>query len=114
MRALAEALSRRLALRRGLTAAVVLAAASPLSSGVMAAQGEAMTASGGGVNLKLMPDVEGAPTVPLREAFAFDAHYAQCLIEDNPAAFSMDTYEMGTVVIEAHSFFMAMYAHEVS
>ncbi|MGH2618521.1 MAG: hypothetical protein ACRDJC_25095, partial [Thermomicrobiales bacterium] len=27
---------------------------------------------------------------------------------------SMDTYEMGTVVIEAHAFFMAMYAHEVS
>ena len=72
-----------------------------------------MTASGGGVNLKLMPDVEGNPTVPLREAFSFDAHYAQCLIEDNPAPFSMDTHSMGKVVIEAHSFFMAMYANEM-
>ncbi len=114
MRALAKALSRRLALRRGLTATVALATASPLSRGVIAAQGEAMTASGGGVNLKLMPDAEGAPTVPLRESFSFDAHYAQCIIEDNPAPFSMDTYSMGTVVIEAHSFFMAMYANEIS
>ena len=23
--------------------------------------------------------------VPLRESFGFDAHYAQCIIEDNPA-----------------------------
>ena len=61
-----------------------------------------------------MPDVEGNPTVPLREAFVFDAYYAQCIIEDNPAAFSMDTYSMGRVVIEPHTFFMAMYAHEVS
>jgi len=73
-----------------------------------------MTASGGGVNLKLMPDVEGAPTVPLRESFNFDAYYAQCVIEDNPDAFSMETYSMGKVVIEPHSFFMAMYAHEMS
>ena len=114
MRALGEAFSRRLALRRGLIAAVALTATSPLSRTVLAAQGEAMTASGGGVNLKLMPDVEGAPTVPLRESFHFDAHYAQCIIEDNPDAFSMETYGMGTVVIEPHSFFMAMYATEVS
>jgi hypothetical protein len=33
--------------------------------------------------------------VPLRESFAFDAHYAQCVIEDNPAAFAMDTHSMG-------------------
>jgi hypothetical protein len=114
MRVLAEALSRRLALRRGLAGAVALAAALPLSRGVRAAQGEAMTASGGGVNLKLMPDVEGTPTVPLRESFNFDAYYAQCIIEDNPAAFAMDTYSMGKVVIEPHTFFMAMYAHEIS
>ena len=55
-----------------------------------------------------------APTVPLRESFSFDAHYAQCIIEDNPAAFAMDTYEMGEVVVEAHTFFMAMYANEMS
>src|SRR4029450_9390134 len=73
-----------------------------------------MTASGGGVNLKLMPDVEGDPTVPLRESFAFDAHYAQCIIEDNPDAFAMDTYSMGRVVIDPHSFFMGMYANELT
>ena len=73
-----------------------------------------LTASGGGVNLKLMPDVEGAPTVPLRESFTFDAHYAQCIIEDNPEPFSMETYSMGKVVIDAHSFFMGMYANDVS
>src|SRR5215212_9627030 len=114
MRTLAGVISRRLALRRGLTAAVALTATSVLPRTVMAAQGEAMTASGGGVNLKLMPDVEGAPTVPLRESFTFDAHYAQCIIEDNPEPFSMETYSMGKVVIERHSFFMGMYANEVS
>ena len=61
-----------------------------------------------------MPDVEGAPTVPLRESFMFDAHYAQCIIEDNPEPFSMETYSMGKVVIDAHSFFMGMYANEIS
>ena len=50
----------------------------------------------------------------LRESFSFDAHYAQCIIEDNPADVAMDTFAMGRVVIEAHSFFMAMYATELS
>jgi hypothetical protein len=113
MQVLTEALSRRLALRRGLTAAVVLAAMSPAGR-VIAAQEEKLTASGSGVNLKLMPDAAGDPTVPLRESFSFDAHYAQCIIEDNPAAFSMETFAMGEVVIEPHSFFMAMYANEIS
>src|SRR5215217_8849971 len=94
MRTLAGVLSRRLALRRGLTAVIALTTTSAASGKVIAAQGEAMTASGGGVNLKLMPDVEGAPTVPLRESFTFDAHYAQCIIEDNPEPFSMETYSM--------------------
>ncbi len=44
----------------------------------------------------------------------FDAHYAQCIIEDNAAAFTMETHALGRVVIEAHSFFMAMYATELS
>jgi hypothetical protein len=114
MRTLAGVISRRLALRRGLTAAIALTATSAPPRKVIAAQGEAMTASGGGVNLKLMPDVEGAPTVPLRESFTFDAHYAQCIIEDNPEPFSMETYAMGKVIIDAHSFFMGMYANEVS
>jgi hypothetical protein len=114
MRALAELLSRRQTLRAGLSAAVALAATSVLSRRVAAAHEEKLTASGGGVNLKLMPDVEGAPTVPLRESFTFDAHYAQCIIEDNPEPFSMETFSMGKVVIDAHSFFMGMYANEVS
>ena len=114
MRALAEVLSRRLALRQGLAATAALTATLVLSQRVVAAQEEKLTASGGGVNLKLMPDVEGAPTVPLRESFTFDAHYAQCVIEDNPEPFSMETYSMGKVIIDAHSFFMGMYANEIS
>jgi hypothetical protein len=78
------------------------------------AQEERLTASGAGVNLKLMPDEAGNPTVPLREPFAFDTHYAQCVVEDNPARFAMDTYEMGRVVIEPHQFFMAMYADQIA
>lgn len=72
-----------------------------------------MTASGAGVNLKLMPDPDGALRVPLRESFAFDPIYAQCIVEDNPQRFAMDTYEMGHVVIEPHQFFMAMHADTV-
>jgi hypothetical protein len=108
-------LARRRVLGRGLAALGVLAIGPHLSArATVAAQEEKLTASGGGVNLKLMPDVEGNPTVPLRESFNFDAYYAQCIIEDNPAAFSMDTFSMGPVLIEPHSFFMAMYANEVS
>lgn len=80
----------------------------------VAAQGELFFASGNGVNLKLMPDRDGEPTVPLRELFGFDSYYAQCVIEDNSASFAMDTFEMGRVVVEPHTFFMAMYAHEIS
>ena len=72
-----------------------------------------MTASGAGVNLKLMPDADGAPVVPMRESFAFDPIYAQCIVEDNAERFAMDTFEMGRVVIEPHQFFMAMYADTV-
>jgi hypothetical protein len=78
------------------------------------AQGEQLTASGAGINLKLMPDEAGNPVVPLREPFAFDTHYAQCVVEDNPDRFAMDTYEMGRVVIEPHQFFMAMYADQIA
>ena len=104
--------SRRFALKLGV--AVGLAGGSALTRGRTAAQEEKLTASGGGVNLKLMPDIEDNPAVPLRESFSFDARYAQCIIEDNPEAFSMDTYSMGKVVIEPHSFFMGMYANEVT
>ena len=106
--------SRRFALKLGVAVAGGLAGGAALTRGGTAAQEEKLTASGGGVNLKLMPDVEGAPTVPLRESFMFDARYAQCIIEDNPEPFSMETYSMGKVVIDAHSFFMGMYANEIS
>jgi hypothetical protein len=79
-----------------------------------AAQTTTMTVSGGGVNLKPMQSPDGKGTVPLRELFALDAHYAQCVIEDNPARFAMDTFAMGRVVIEPHTFFMAMYANEIT
>ena len=78
------------------------------------AQAEQLTASGAGVNLKLMPDEAGNPVVPMREPFAFDTHYAQCVVEDNPDRFAMDTFEMGRVVIEPHQFFMAMYADQIA
>lgn len=80
----------------------------------VAAQDERFIASGTGVNLKLMLDRDGEPTVPLRELFGFDPFYAQCVIEDNPTAFAMDTFAMGRVVIDPHTFFMAMYARDIS
>jgi hypothetical protein len=61
-----------------------------------------------------MLDADGQPTVPLRELFGFDSYYAQCVIEDNAERFAMDTFEMGKVVVEPHTFFMAMYANDIS
>lgn len=105
---------RRLALKRGLVAVGGLATGLGLVGARSAsAQAEHLTVSGGGVNVKQMPAAEGNGTVPLRESFAFDAHYAQCIVEDNPAAFAMDTHDMGRVVIAEHSFFMAMYSHDM-
>ncbi|HEU5433768.1 MAG TPA: hypothetical protein VFU81_19015 [Thermomicrobiales bacterium] len=66
------------------------------------------------MNLKMMPSADGEGTIPMRESFAFDAHYAQCVVEDVAARFAMDTFGMGRVVIEPHRFFMAMYANDVS
>jgi hypothetical protein len=60
-----------------------------------------------------MPSPDGLASVPLRESFSFDAHYAQCIVEDNGAAFAMDTHELGRVVIKPHAFFMAMYSQEM-
>src|SRR6266508_4627206 len=94
---------RRPALKRILAIAAGLAAGvGSTSLHVASAQPESLTASGSGVNVKQMPSPDGGAMVPLRESFAFDAHYAQCIIEDNPAAFAMDTHSMGRVVIEAH------------
>jgi hypothetical protein len=72
------------------------------------------TASGGGVNLKLMPDPEtGEPTIPMHEVFSFDRNHALCRVETNPQAFKMQTHEMGEVVIEAHQFYMSMVATSI-
>lgn len=79
-----------------------------------AAQVEQMTVSGGGVNVKQMPAPTGDDTVPMRESFSFDSQYAQCIVEDNPSAFAMDTYKLGRVVIEPHAFFMAMHSHDMA
>jgi hypothetical protein len=104
---------RRQLVRLGAAAgggSILAAAAIPMRVG---AQEVLMTASGAGVNLKLMPNESGNPIVPMRESFAFDPIYAQCIVEDNAERFAMDTFEMGRVVIEPHTFFMAMYADSV-
>lgn len=67
------------------------------------------TASGGGVNIKMMPHPEtGEMSVPLAEVFSFDRNHALCRVDTNPEAFVMPTYEMGDVVVEPHQFFMSM------
>lgn len=72
------------------------------------------TASGGGVNLKFMPNPRtGAPTVPLQEVFSFDRNHAICRVDTNPQAFKMATYQLGDVVVPAHRFFMSMAATTV-
>ena len=102
------ALGRLLAAGAGVVTGLGLAGTRPAR-----AQAEQLTVSGGGVNVKSMPSPDGGGTVPLRESFSFDAHYAQCIIEDTPASFAMDTHAMGRVVIVAHQFFMAMYSDEM-
>ncbi|MHB8620310.1 MAG: RnfABCDGE type electron transport complex subunit D, partial [Chloroflexota bacterium] len=72
--------------------------------------GRSYVASGGGVNLKYVPDKSGKPTIPLRESFSFDRYHVMCIVEDNPEAFYMPTHSMGTVKIEPHRFFMSMVA----
>ena len=69
------------------------------------------TASGGGVNVKMMPDpISGEATVPLQEVFSFDRNHAMCRVDTNPRAFKMRTFQMGEVVVPAHGFFMSMLA----
>lgn len=72
------------------------------------------TASGGGINLKMMPDPEtGEPTSPMNEVFSFDRNHAICHVESNEFAFVMPTFSMGEVTIEPHQFFMSMIATEI-
>jgi hypothetical protein len=69
------------------------------------------TASGGGINLKMMPNVEtGEMTVPLSEVFSFDRNHALCRVDTNAQAFKMSTYQMGEVTIEPNQFYMSMEA----
>ena len=108
------AVQRPVARRRVVAGGAALLGGVALGPSHLAAQDQLYVASGNGVNLKMMLDADGQPTVPLRELFGFDSYYAQCVIEDNPERFAMDTFEMGKVVVEPHTFFMAMYAHEIS
>lgn len=67
------------------------------------------TASGGGINLKMMPDpATGEAAVPLYEVFSFDRNHAICRVDTNPQAFKMPTYQMGEVTVEPNQFFMSM------
>jgi hypothetical protein len=67
------------------------------------------TASGGGINVKFMPDpATGKPTVPLEEQFSFDRNHAICRVATNTRAFTMPTYELGEVIVPPHRFFMDM------
>jgi hypothetical protein len=71
-------------------------------------------ASGGGVNLKMMPASEaGEPPVPLEEVFSFDRNHAICRVDTNLRGFRMSTFQMGEVAIEPHQFFMSMVARTV-
>jgi hypothetical protein len=70
--------------------------------------------SGGGVNLKMMPDPQtGEPKVPLQEVFSFDRNHAFCRVDANPQAFKMQTYQMGEVTIRPGQFFMFMVASSI-
>jgi len=67
------------------------------------------SASGGGVNMKMMPHPEtNELSVELPEVFSFDANHAFCRVDTNHEAFIMPTFQMGDVLIEKHEFFMAM------
>jgi hypothetical protein len=67
------------------------------------------SASGGGVNMKMMPHPEtGELSVEMAEVFSFDGNHAFCRVETNKEAFIMPTYKMGDVLIEKNEFFMAM------
>lgn len=72
------------------------------------------TASGGGVNLKMMPDpMTGKPTVSLEEVFSFDRNHAMCRVDTNPRAFKIRTFQLGEVVVPPHKFFMSMVATSI-
>ncbi|MQF48325.1 hypothetical protein FIM08_00235 [SAR202 cluster bacterium AC-647-N09_OGT_505m] len=67
------------------------------------------SASGGGVNMKMMPHPEtNELSVELPEVFSFDQNHAFCRVDTNREAFIMPTYQMGDVLIEKNEFYMSM------
>jgi len=72
------------------------------------------SASGSGVNLKMMPDKDGNPTVGMDEVFGFSATHAFCKVDNNPVGFMMPTFGMGDVFIDANTFFMEMTATNIT
>ena len=76
-------------------------------------------ASGGGANIKLLPNAKGEAIVPMTEVFSFDKNHAICWVETNRVAFVMPTFSMGQVPIAENGFFMSMVAdtftsHEIT
>ncbi len=70
--------------------------------------------SGGGVNVKVMPDpVTGKPSVPMEEVFSFNRSFAICRVSTNEQAFRMPTFAMGDVTIQPNRFYMAMEASSI-
>ncbi len=72
-------------------------------------------AYGGGTNIKFLPDpVTKEPTVPMQEVWHFDLNFAFCRVDNNPQAFTMPTYSLGDVPIDANSFSMVMLSKQVN
>lgn len=69
------------------------------------------TASGGGINVKMMQDpATSESTVPMEEVFSFDRNHAMCRVDTNRQAFKMRTFQLGEVTVQPHKFFMSMVA----
>ena len=71
-------------------------------------------ASGGGVNVKMMPDEAGNPSVRMDEVFSFGTNFAFCRVDNVPVGFVMPTFAMGEVFIEPNTFFMEMTTTDIA
>jgi hypothetical protein len=72
-------------------------------------------AYGAGSNLKHMVDPStGQSTVLLEELWGFGQDFVFCRVENNPQPFAMPTYKMGTVTVDANSFYMVMIGTRIS
>ena len=72
------------------------------------------TAAGGGVNVKMMPDEAGNPSVLMNEVFSFGTNFAFCRVDNVPVGFVMPTFAMGEVFIEPNTFFMEMNTTDIA